>query len=175
MSCNPEPGPRTTSETNCGPATRDKDAGGWLVAIIAPIVLPQVATDRVGNLLTIAQDPGARHLLGTDTLGLDVLERLLVGTRPTVVGVVGALAVALIAGVPLGLVAGYFGGATDRVAGWLARPELKSRRLNVGLCWSGSVKKVRRNNPNCSLACFAPLAKVPGVAFFSLQKGEPSA
>jgi peptide/nickel transport system permease protein len=49
-----------------------------------------------------------------------VLSRLLVGDRVTLVGVVQALVVVLILGVPLGLAAGYLGGRTDRVVSWLA-------------------------------------------------------
>src|SRR5262249_38093111 len=59
-------------------------------------------------------------LLGTDTLGRDVLERLLVGSRVTVVGVAEALVVVIGLGVPLGLAAGYFSGWLDQLVGRLA-------------------------------------------------------
>jgi peptide/nickel transport system permease protein len=52
------------------------------------------------------------HWLGTDSLGRDVLERLLVGTGVTVLGVLQTVVVALCIGVPVGLAAGY------SVAGW---------------------------------------------------------
>jgi peptide/nickel transport system permease protein len=91
-----------------------------LVAVIAPIVLPNVAGQNAGNLLAVRQGPSLQHLLGTDDLGRDVLQRLLVGTRITLVGVAEALGVALALGVPFGLVAGFFGGWVDRLVGWLA-------------------------------------------------------
>ena len=91
-----------------------------LIAIVAPIVLPDVAHENAGDLLAVRQGPSGDHLLGTDPLGRDVLERLLVGTRVTMVGVAEALVVALALGVPLGLAAGFFGGWTDRIVSWLA-------------------------------------------------------
>jgi peptide/nickel transport system permease protein len=90
------------------------------VAIIAPIAMPSVSSQNAGNLFGADQLPSWHHLLGTDTLGRDVLSRLLVGDRVTLIGVVEALAVVLILGVPLGLAAGYLGGWTDRVVSWLA-------------------------------------------------------
>ena len=90
------------------------------VAIIAPIVMPDVAGEFAGDLLAARQGPSGAHLLGTDSLGRDVLERLLVGTRITLIGVGEALATALLLGVPIGLIAGYVGGKVDRVVGWLA-------------------------------------------------------
>ncbi|ADB50358.1 dipeptide/oligopeptide/nickel ABC transporter permease/ATP-binding protein [Conexibacter woesei] len=91
-----------------------------VVAIVAPIVLPGVAGTRSGDLAAIRQGPTGAHLLGTDSLGRDVLERLLVGTRVTLLGVAQAVVVVVALGVPLGLLAGYFGGRTDRVVTWLA-------------------------------------------------------
>lgn len=90
------------------------------VAVLAPILLPDVITRRAGDLAIVKQGPSSDHLLGTDTLGRDVLERLLVGTRITLIGVLEALVVVLALGVPLGLAAGYFGGRLDRAASWLA-------------------------------------------------------
>ena len=90
------------------------------VAIIAPVVLPDVANENAGDLLAVREGPSFAHPLGTDTLGRDVLDRLLVGSRVTMIGVAVALLVVLVFGVPPGLAAGFFGGRTDRVVGWLA-------------------------------------------------------
>ncbi len=88
------------------------------VAIIAPILLPNVATQHAGDLAAAGQGPSAEHPLGTDLLGRDVLDRLLVGTRITVIAVVEAVVVVTVLGVPLGLCAGYFGGRVDRAINW---------------------------------------------------------
>ena len=90
------------------------------IAIVAPIVMPSVAGEHAGDLLAVRQGPTWHHLLGTDTLGRDVLDRLLVGTRVTMIGVTEALVVVLALGVPLGLAAGFFGGWIDRAVTWLA-------------------------------------------------------
>ncbi|RJQ84176.1 dipeptide/oligopeptide/nickel ABC transporter permease/ATP-binding protein [Amycolatopsis panacis] len=89
-----------------------------LVAIVAPILLPDAAGQQAGDLALVRQGPSAEHLLGTDTLGRDVLTRLLVGTQVTILGVVEGLLVTALLGVPLGLLAGYFGGRVDRAVMW---------------------------------------------------------
>jgi peptide/nickel transport system permease protein len=91
-----------------------------IIGIVAPIVLPGVNRERAGDLLTVRQGPSWDHLLGTDTLGRDVLERLLVGTRVTLIGVAEGLVVVLALGVPVGIAAAYLGGWLDRVVTWLA-------------------------------------------------------
>ena len=88
------------------------------VAVVAPIVMPGIAQQQAGDLLHVLQGPSRDHLLGTDSLGRDVLDRLLVGTRTSMLGVAEALVVALAISVPVGLAAGYFGGWVDRVVGW---------------------------------------------------------
>jgi peptide/nickel transport system permease protein len=90
-----------------------------IIAIVAPLVLPNVDHQGVGDLLHVRQGPSASHLLGTDSLGRDVLQRLLVGARITMIGVVVATAAAILIGVPIGLWAGYSGGRVDRAASWL--------------------------------------------------------
>ena len=52
--------------------------------------------------------PSAEHLLGTDSMGRDILSRLLFGTRVTLVISIIAVGASLLIGVPLGLIAGYF-------------------------------------------------------------------
>jgi peptide/nickel transport system permease protein len=89
-----------------------------VIASVAPLLLHGVAGQFTGDLSNARSGPSANHLLGTDTLGRDVVERLLVGARVTLIGVAEALAVILVVGVPIGLTAGFFGGWIDRLAGW---------------------------------------------------------
>lgn len=89
------------------------------VAVLSPVLLPEIAYQQAGDLLLVGKGPSAEHWLGTDTLGRDVLDRLLVGTRVTMLGVLEAVIVLLVLGVPLGLLAGYFRGRLDRVVMWL--------------------------------------------------------
>jgi len=54
--------------------------------------------------------PGATHWLGTDRMGADVYSRLLFGARITILIGVIAVGASLLAGVPIGLVAGHYHG-----------------------------------------------------------------
>jgi peptide/nickel transport system permease protein len=90
-----------------------------IVAIVAPIAMPHIASQNAGDLFAVLRGPGHHHPLGTDSVGRDVLDRLLVGTRPTMLGVAETVIVTLVIGVPAGLAAGYLGGPTDRAVGWL--------------------------------------------------------
>jgi peptide/nickel transport system permease protein len=68
-----------------------------------------------GNLFDYLQQPSAKYWLGTDSLGRDTLSRLIYGSRTALeVGFVTTV-VAAIAGVALGLSAGYFGGVTNMI------------------------------------------------------------
>ena len=51
------------------------------------------------------------------------------------------------------------------------RGDAGTRRINIGVCWSGEQKLVHRRNRSIPLYEFAPLARVPGVRLVSLQKG----
>ncbi|MCX7520699.1 dipeptide/oligopeptide/nickel ABC transporter permease/ATP-binding protein [Microbacterium sp. STN6] len=67
------------------------------------------------NLRIVRQGPSVAHLLGTDSLGRDVLSRLLFGGQESLSGVVVAVVAMLIIAIPLGILAGYVGGLLDRV------------------------------------------------------------
>jgi peptide/nickel transport system permease protein len=88
------------------------------VALMAPLLMPAVAREPAGDLLAVRQGPSWHHLLGTDTLGRDILDRLLVGSRPTMVTAAEVILTVVFFGFPLGLAAGFLGGTFDRVVGW---------------------------------------------------------
>jgi peptide/nickel transport system permease protein len=90
----------------------------FLIAILAPIIMPDVLTNAAGDVFHARQGPSWHHLLGTDTVGRDVLDRLLVGTRVTMIGVAESVLTTLAIGVPAGLAAGYIGGRVDKTVGW---------------------------------------------------------
>jgi len=69
---------------------------------------------RDQNLALGAVGPRADHWLGTDTLGRDLLARILYGGRISLLVGLVATFVALVIGVTYGAVAGYFGGRLDR-------------------------------------------------------------
>ena len=84
-----------------------------VVAVLGSHIAPYSATSL--DLAHVGSGPTSSHLLGTDALGRDVLSRLIVGTRSSIVGVLVGVAVFTLLGLPLGLVAGYFGGWLDDV------------------------------------------------------------
>src|SRR2546425_6554797 len=82
-----------------------------LVALAAPLLAPyDPLAQNLGN--TLAR-PGRAHLLGTDSVGRDVLSRVIWGTRVSLVAGLVAVAIAVVAGSLLGVVAGYCGGRVD--------------------------------------------------------------
>jgi peptide/nickel transport system permease protein len=84
-----------------------------ICALAAPLLAPYDPNEQ--DYLAITDPPSANHLLGTDDLGRDVLSRIVYGSRVSLeVGLI-AVAIALVSGVTLGLLAGYVGGFADDV------------------------------------------------------------
>lgn len=93
---------------------------GLIIAVlqIGSATLAPVLTSYAPSAMdyrAILDGPGAQHLLGTDELGRDILSRILYGARLSLTVGVSAVLLALFTGVPLGLMAGYLGGAIDEV------------------------------------------------------------
>ena len=72
------------------------------------------------SFMTVRQAPSAAHWFGTDELGRDVLSRLLWGARASLLAGVVSVCIAVAIGVPLGLLAGYFGKLVDGVISRIA-------------------------------------------------------
>jgi peptide/nickel transport system permease protein len=90
--------------------------GIFLVAVLAPLIAtyPEDARSAVHPLQTL-EPPSAQHYFGTDQVGRDVFSRVVYGARISPVIAVLVLAISVLIGVPLGIAAGYFGGAIDEV------------------------------------------------------------
>lgn len=86
-----------------------------LCCIFAPIISPYSPTEQ--NLADSLALPSAQHLLGADKVGRDLLTRLFYGGRTTLISALGVVAFSVIAGVPLGLISGYYGGVADMIIG----------------------------------------------------------
>ena len=87
-----------------------------VLAAFGPMVAPYPA-DATGamHLAQRLQPPSAAHWFGTDEMGCDILSRVVIGTRTSLwVGLV-ITSVASLIGVPLGIAAGYLGGAPRAV------------------------------------------------------------
>ena len=84
-----------------------------IIAVAAPAIVPYPPNDQSFRIKL--EPPSAEHWLGTDEFGRDILSRILVGTRVALgVGIVPVL-IALVVGVALGLIAGYYGQQVDQV------------------------------------------------------------
>lgn len=82
-----------------------------IVAAFASFIAPSpMDGGYIVHLDEASQPPSGKHPFGTDTVGRDVLSRVILGSRVSLmVGVIPVVA-AIIIGVPLGLLAGYLGG-----------------------------------------------------------------
>ncbi|EHK57965.1 binding-protein-dependent transport systems inner membrane component [Mesorhizobium alhagi CCNWXJ12-2] len=126
-------------------------AGGWLslllaAAILAPLIAPQdplaqdLMFERLPPFWMQGSEPG--FWLGTDSLGRDLLSRLIFGARIAFIVAFAAATAACLAGSTLGLVAGYFGGWADRIISrivdvWMAFPPVLFAILLVAVLGTG--------------------------------------
>jgi peptide/nickel transport system permease protein len=84
-----------------------------VTAALSPWITPYDPYE--GNFDQLLAQPSAQHWLGTDTLGRDILSRIMYGSRTTLMVGVVALGIAAVAGMFFGLMAGYFGGMVQSV------------------------------------------------------------
>ncbi|SSW67580.1 ABC transporter permease [Achromobacter veterisilvae] len=110
------------------PATRRRSrrwSPGLVLAlfILALSVLSALAPGLLAPYGPLDSDPANRllapsllHPFGTDALGRDVLSRTIHGASLSLSGAAIAVSLGLFAGVGIGLVSGYFGGAVDAIA-----------------------------------------------------------
>ncbi|MBN9243122.1 MAG: ABC transporter permease subunit [Mesorhizobium sp.] len=90
-----------------------------IVAVLAPLIAPHEPYQQYRDAVLVPpvwQEGGRwEFLLGTDAVGRDILSRLLFGARYSLfIGIV-VTAIALVAGILLGVIAGYFRGWIDTV------------------------------------------------------------
>ena len=81
------------------------------VAVLAPWLAPYDPIETSWS--AIRQAPSAAHWFGTDDIGRDVLSRVAWGTRASLLAGVVSVSISIAFGVPLGLAAGFLGGAVD--------------------------------------------------------------
>lgn len=81
-----------------------------ITAVFAPFLRPY---DPNGQLFPLLERPSLWHPFGTDSLGRDVLSRSIYGTKIALIYAFGASGLALVIGVVLGAIAGYYGGLID--------------------------------------------------------------
>jgi peptide/nickel transport system permease protein len=154
------------------------------LAVAAPILAPDNPSITVVPHYTGPLPPGGEHLLGTDTLGRDVLSRLLYGARISLTVGVAATAVTMAIGIPIGIAAGYFGGLADAclmraievamtlptlllaiAVATLFQPSLSSVLLVIGIVnWAGLARTVRGGTLALRGAEFVTAARTLGAS-----------
>ena len=83
------------------------------LAIFADVLAPYAYDKQY--LQDANKGPSAQYLLGNDPLGRDILSRLIYGARVSMIIGLGSQIIVLLIGVPLGAIAGYYGGKIDLV------------------------------------------------------------
>jgi peptide/nickel transport system permease protein len=131
-------------------------AAAFLVLIVAavvaaPLIAPygEFKTDLTHSLAL----PSAKHLLGTDRLGRDVLSRLLWGGRVSLGGLAEALSVAFAIGVVFGLIAGYAARGVDNAISRVTEVLMATPRIVVLLMVYG----ISNNNPHLGMIALGVL------------------
>lgn len=99
--------------------------------IIAGIFAPYLATQDPGEMVfeSVYKSPSKEFLLGTDSLGRDLLSRIVWGARTSLMVGIGATFIALLIGVTFGGLAGFYGKTTSTIFMRLADIQLSIPRL----------------------------------------------
>ena len=84
-----------------------------LLAVAGPWIVPHDPLEQ--SFLSASQGMSAEHWFGTDSFGRDVFSRVLLGTQASLAIGVTAPVLAALCGTWAGMLAGYFGGWTDRL------------------------------------------------------------
>lgn len=143
-----------------------------LVAVFAPVLSPSDPfAQELGNRLKPLGTDG--HLLGTDSLGRDILSRLIHGSRITLY-IVGLVAlIAPIAGLIVGTVAGYAGGWTDTVLMRITDIFLAFPRLVLALAFVAALGAGIENAVLAiALTAWPPYARIARAETLTIRKSD---
>ncbi len=83
------------------------------ISLLAPLIAPYPPNE--GDLAERLSPPSAKHLLGTDPLGRDLLSRVIYGARISLQIQLVSVSLALVIGTLLGMIGGYYGGSLDHL------------------------------------------------------------
>ena len=87
-----------------------------IMALLAPIIAPypQQALGEP-NPVERLQPPSWKHIMGTDHMGRDIFSRIIYGSRTSLIVGISVTFLAALIGLPVGIVAGYYGGLIDTI------------------------------------------------------------
>lgn len=99
--------------------SRGATLGGIILAalVLAALAAPLLTRydPLIMNPIDRLQPPNPNHVLGTDTFGRDLFTRILFGSRISLQTGLVSVSIAVLIGVPMGLMSGFYGGLTDRM------------------------------------------------------------
>ncbi len=84
-----------------------------MIALLAPLIAPYDYAAM--DFTAMFASPGATHWFGCDELGRDILSRVLIGARYSLLIGVGSVGLSVVFGLILGSLAGFFGGWIDNI------------------------------------------------------------
>lgn len=143
-----------------------------LVAAFAPVIAP--ADPFVQDLAGRLQPPWSEgHLLGTDSLGRDILSRLIYGARITLYIVTLVALIAPIAGLLVGTIAGYTGGWVDAVLMRITDIFLAFPRLVLALAFVAALGAGIENAVLAiSLTAWPPYARIARAETLTIRGSD---
>ena len=143
----------------------------FIVVAFGPWLAPR--DPEAMSILARYKGPSMTFLLGTDQYGRDILSRLLIGARATVITAVVATLAGTLAGALIGTVSAYLGGRADEmimrtIDAIMSIPNLLFALLIVNLLGSGSV-----NALVAVAVAFAPgMARITRSVALSIRKQD---
>ncbi len=142
------------------------------IALCAPLLAPH--DPFVQNLENRLQPLGSTgHLLGTDSLGRDILSRLIYGSRITLYIVALVALIAPVAGLLVGTVAGYLGGWTDTVLMRITDIFLAFPRLVLALAFVAALGAGIENAVLAiSLTAWPPYARIARAETLTIRSSD---
>jgi len=109
------------------------------IAIFAPVIAPHDPLEQ--NLILRLKPPGTvnsfgvRYVLGTDSVGRDVMSRLIYGARLSILIGVVAMIISGVIGTILGLIAGFFGNIVDTIIMRIVDMQLAIPMIIFAIMW----------------------------------------
>ena len=143
-----------------------------LVALLAPVLSPHDPFEQsLSNRLQPLGTEG--HILGTDSLGRDILSRLIYGSRITLYIVALVAMIAPVAGLLVGTVAGYVGGWTDTILMRITDIFLAFPRLVLALAFVAALGAGIENAVLAiSLTAWPPYARIARAETLTIRSAD---
>ncbi|MBL8062107.1 MAG: ABC transporter permease [Anaerolineales bacterium] len=150
-----------------------------VMALLAPA---SPYNPEASDITSRYESPSLRHIMGTDALGRDLFTRVLYGGRVSLSVGLMVVAISIIIGVPIGALAGYYGGALDAILmritdAFLSLPSFLVLILLSAILWEIEIPMLSGNSVlTISLVIgvfsWTTFARLVRAAFLSIRETE---